>query len=62
MLELDYELQLCCLPGLVLLEEMDSVVNGISKIGLTVRGMWGEGTEAVSNMFQISNQITLGKK
>ena len=49
------------LPGLVLLEEMDSVVNGISKIGLAVRGMWGEGTEAVSNMFQVSNQITLGK-
>ena len=49
------------LPGLVLLEEMDSVVNGMSKIGLAVRGMWGEGTEAVSNMFQISNQITLGK-
>ncbi len=50
------------LPGLVLLEEMDSVINGMSKIGLAVRGMWGEGTEAVSNMFQISNQITLGKK
>ena len=49
------------LPGLVLLEEMDPVVNGISKIGLAVRGMWGEGTEAVGNMFQISNQITLGK-
>lgn len=49
------------LPGLVLLDEMDSVVNGISKIGLAVRGMWGEGTEAVSNMFQVSNQITLGK-
>ena len=49
------------LPGLVLLEEMDSVVNGMSKIGLAVRGMWGEGTEAVSNMFQVSNQITLGK-
>ena len=30
------------LPGLVLLEEMESVVNGISKIGLAVRGMWGE--------------------
>ncbi|MFL2876308.1 MAG: protein arginine kinase [Pontiellaceae bacterium] len=49
------------LPGLVLLEEMDSVINGISKIGLAVRGMWGEGTEAVGNIFQISNQITLGK-
>lgn len=49
------------LPGLVLLEEIDPVVNGISKIGLAVRGMWGEGSEAVGNMFQISNQITLGK-
>ena len=49
------------LPGLVLLEEMDPVVNGISKIGLAVRGMWGEGSEAVGNMFQVSNQITLGK-
>ena len=31
------------------------------KIGLAVRGMWGEGTDAVGNMFQVSNQITLGK-
>ena len=50
------------LPGLVLMEEMDPVINGISKIGLAVRGMWGEGTEAAGNMFQISNQITLGKR
>ncbi len=50
------------LPGLVLLEEMEKVVNGISKIGLAVRGMWGEGTEAIGNMFQISNQITLGRR
>ena len=49
------------LPGLVLLEEMDPVVNGISKIGLAVRGMWGEGSDAIGNMFQVSNQITLGK-
>lgn len=50
------------LPGLVLMEEMDPVINGISKIGLAVRGMWGEGTEAAGNMFQISNQFTLGRK
>ncbi len=49
------------LPGLVLMEEMDPVINGISKIGLAVRGMWGEGTEAAGNMFQVSNQITLGR-
>ena len=50
------------LPGLVLMEEMEPVINGISKIGLAVRGMWGEGTEATGNMFQISNQITLGRR
>ncbi|MBN2702920.1 MAG: protein arginine kinase [Pontiellaceae bacterium] len=50
------------LPGLVLMDEMTPVINGISKIGLAVRGMWGEGSEAAGNMFQISNQITLGRK
>ena len=50
------------LPGLVLMEEMEPVINGISKIGLAVRGMWGEGTEAAGNMFQVSNQITLGRR
>jgi protein arginine kinase len=50
------------LPGLVLMEEMDPVINGISKIGLAVRGLWGEGTEAAGNMFQVSNQITLGRR
>jgi len=34
----------------------------VSKIGLAVRGLWGEGTEAIGNMFQISNQISLGEK
>lgn len=50
------------LPGLVLMDEMEPVINGISKIGLAVRGMWGEGTEAAGNMFQVSNQITLGRR
>lgn len=49
-------------PGLVLMEEMAPVVNGIQKLGLAVRGLWGEGTEAVGNMFQISNQMTLGAR
>jgi protein arginine kinase len=50
------------LPGLVLMEEMGPILNGISKIGLAVRGLWGEGSDASGNMFQISNQITLGKR
>ena len=49
------------LPGLILTEEIKPVVNAISKIGLAVRGLWGEGSEASGHMFQISNQITLGK-
>ncbi len=50
------------LPGLVLMEEMGRVINGIQKLGMTVRGLWGEGTEAIGNMFQISNQMTLGAR
>jgi protein arginine kinase len=49
------------LPGLCLTEEIKPVINAVSKIGLAVRGMWGEGSEASGHMFQISNQITLGK-
>lgn len=48
------------LPGLMLMQEVGPVIKGIQKIGLTVRGLWGEGTEFAGNMFQVSNQITLG--
>ncbi len=50
------------LPGLVLMNEINPVIKGMGKIGLAVRGLWGEGTEAMGNMFQISNQITLGER
>ncbi len=49
------------LPGLVLMNEINPVIKGMGKIGLAVRGLWGEGTEAIGNMFQISNQMTLGE-
>ena len=48
------------LPALVLMREMEPIMNGLSKIGLTVRGRWGEGTAALGHMFQVSNQLTLG--
>lgn len=48
------------LPGLVLMKEMEPIINGLSKIGLTVRGRWGEGSAALGHMFQVSNQRTLG--
>ncbi len=48
------------LPALVLMSEMEPIMNGLNKIGLTVRGRWGEGTAALGHMFQVSNQLTLG--
>jgi protein arginine kinase len=49
------------LPGLVLLREIDKIIENITKLGLTVRGFYGEGTEVLGNLFQISNQTTLGR-
>jgi len=48
------------LPALVLMQEMRPIINGLGKIGLAVRGLWGENTEAAGHMFQVSNQMTLG--
>ena len=45
----------------ILLIKINAIINGISRIGLAVRGLWGEGTDAAGNMFQISNQVTLGE-
>ncbi len=49
------------LPGLGLMNEINPIMKGMTKIGLAVRGLGGEGTEATGNMFQISNQMTLGE-
>lgn len=49
------------LPGLVLTKEIGKVLHAISQVGLTFRGLFGEGSEVVGNFFQISNQTTLGK-
>jgi protein arginine kinase len=49
------------LPGLVLTKEIQKVLQGLSQVGLTFRGLYGEGSEVVGNFFQLSNQTTLGK-
>jgi protein arginine kinase len=49
------------LPGLVLTKEIGKVLQGITQVGLTFRGLYGEGSEVVGNFFQVSNQTTLGK-
>ena len=49
------------LPGLVLAEQINPIIQAVNKLGLAVRGLYGEGTEALGNVFQVSNQQTLGE-
>lgn len=49
------------LPGLVLTQQLNRIIPAISQLGFVVRGIYGEGSEALGNIFQISNQLTLGK-
>jgi len=48
------------LPGLVMANQINKILQAITKLSLTVRGFYGEGSEASGNFFQISNQVTLG--
>lgn len=48
------------LPSLVMTKQISRVLQAITKLGMTARGLYGEGTEAEGNFFQISNQTTLG--
>ena len=49
------------LPALALKGSLNQMLQTLSKLGLSVRGMYGEGSAAAGNIFQISNQVTLGK-
>ena len=49
------------LPALVLTEDMERVLQGLTQMSFTVRGVYGEGTNAAGNLFQVSNQSTLGQ-
>jgi protein arginine kinase len=49
------------LPALVLTQQINRILSAVTQVGLAVRGMYGEGSEALGNIFQISNQITLGQ-
>ncbi|MBN1405370.1 MAG: protein arginine kinase [Candidatus Omnitrophica bacterium] len=50
------------LPAVVMTRQIKDILEAISKLGLTVRGFFGEGTEAIGNFFQVSNQVTLGHR
>jgi protein arginine kinase len=49
------------LPALVMTKQINKVFQALSKVGVAVRGFYGEGTQASGNFFQVSNQITLGQ-
>ncbi|MBR4173683.1 MAG: ATP--guanido phosphotransferase, partial [Clostridia bacterium] len=48
------------LPALTLTGNINKIISQASALGLTVRGLYGEGSKAYGNLYQISNQITLG--
>lgn len=50
------------LPALTLAKEIQKVLPALTKLGLVVRGLYGEGTESAGNIFQVSNGATLGKR
>ena len=49
------------LPALGMTKQIEQVVQAVQKMGLVVRGLYGEGTQASGSLYQISNQRTLGK-
>ena len=48
------------LPALTMANQIGGIAAQLSKIGLTIRGMYGEGSESRGSLYQISNQVTLG--
>jgi len=49
------------LPALVMTRQINQVLAAIAKLSFTTRGLYGEGTQATGNFFQISNQVSLGQ-
>jgi protein arginine kinase len=48
------------LPALTMNDEMNEILKVLTQVGMTIRGLYGEGSKAEGNIYQISNQITLG--
>lgn len=49
------------LPALKITNQINEILRALSQMGLAIRGLYGEGTEAVGGFYQISNQVTLGR-
>ncbi|CAM5197022.1 Protein-arginine kinase OS=Ureibacillus acetophenoni OX=614649 GN=mcsB PE=3 SV=1 [Ureibacillus acetophenoni] len=49
------------LPALTMSNQMKVITQMLTRLGMVVRGIYGEGSENLGNIYQISNQVTLGK-
>lgn len=49
------------IPALIMTKQFNRILGALSQVGVAVRGLYGEGTEIIGNLVQISNQITLGQ-
>lgn len=49
------------MPAVSITGHIGGIIDALKKIGLTIRGIYGEGTEAVGHLYQVSNQLTLGE-
>lgn len=49
------------LPALSMIGYINGLLSTVGKLGLAVRGTYGEGSQSVGNLYQISNQVTLGQ-
>jgi protein arginine kinase len=48
------------LPALTVNKEIGGLLNALTQVGMTIRGLYGEGSQGEGNLYQISNQLTLG--
>ncbi|MGE5581679.1 MAG: protein arginine kinase [Bacillota bacterium] len=49
------------LPGLAIVDQVKKVLSALTHIGISIRGLYGEGTESLGDIYQISNSVTLGR-
>ncbi|NCB35764.1 MAG: ATP--guanido phosphotransferase [Clostridia bacterium] len=49
------------LPLLTICKQMGNINQSVAKLGLTIRGIYGEGSDALGDLYQVSNQVTLGR-
>lgn len=48
------------LPAITMNNGVNGILNALTQVGMTIRGLYGEGSGSFSNLYQISNQVTLG--